>query len=542
MSEEQHAAAGAEASRPPPARGRRLAGLILVALAAGVLLAVSLGGHALWDPDEAKHAEVAREMLISGNWVEPHVAFQPYHHKPSLLYLLIGSSYRLFGVSEFSARLVPALAGWLTLLATYWFASGVGLRAGLLAALLLAACPLFVGVSRFTNFDGLVTCFTTAAALWLAAWLDAPTKRSIYPVYLFVGLGVLAKGPMALVVVIVPLLVCWLLGEHRWRDLAALRGALLLLVIVGVWAVPVGLAAPDYLLDFVWIHNVQRYLVPQRAFHPEPFYFFIPILLGALLPWSLLLPRIGRDAFRAGGGSRFLILYALWVVVFFSISSGKLATYVLPAIPALAVLAGRWLDGPAGDEQAAARTLLDLAAFLLALLLPSAGFVIGREAPNLLPLAAVFVPVTVAGLWLLWRGRKLAAGLRAATVTLCGGLLATLFVFNAVGGPAVSRLTSDADLAAAARAIGRPDRMVAFGVRPYSFLFYTGWPIVYQGSDEELRDALHGGGRVLLLSKEKQLARLDEVAGTLSLSEIARNGRHVLYRVASSAPSEPTQP
>ncbi|RMF25335.1 MAG: phospholipid carrier-dependent glycosyltransferase, partial [Deltaproteobacteria bacterium] len=189
MQREQAAAAGSAAATLP----RRWLGLVGVAVAAAILVGAGLGSYSLWDPDESKHAEVAREMVETGNWIEPQIAYQPYHHKPSLLYLLIGSVYRRFGVGEWQARVVPAIAGWLTLLAVYWYASATSARRGVLAVVLLASSPMFLGVARFTNFDALVTLFTSAAVLWLAAWVDRGGRGPVLPFYALVGLGVLAK-------------------------------------------------------------------------------------------------------------------------------------------------------------------------------------------------------------------------------------------------------------------------------------------------------------------------------------------------------------
>ena len=390
---------------------------------------------------------------------------------------------------------------------------------------------MFVGVARFANFDGLVTLFTGAAVLWLAAWLDRGKRGSIVPFYALVGLGVLAKGPMAAVVTLVPL--AWLLWRRdvEWRQLRPAPGAAVMCAVVGSWAVPVGIGAPQYLFDFVWIHNIQRYLVPQRAFHPEPFYFFVPVILGALLPWSLLLPWILRRGLGGSAGRRFLAAYSLWVVLFFSFSSGKLATYVLPAFPAMAVLGADWLGSDEAERNVWVPRLL-LAAAAVFLLLPVAGWAVAHhEAPGLEPYVLLALPAAISGGWLLAWGRSVLIRNRDATVVLCGGMLGTLLAFNAVGGAAVSSLVSDADLAAAARAGGKPDRVVAYGVRPYSFLFYTRWPIVYQASEDALRDALRTPGKVLLLTKRKRIDALLDIAGPLGFEEVAANARHLLVRV-----------
>ncbi|RMD81951.1 MAG: glycosyltransferase family 39 protein [Candidatus Dadabacteria bacterium] len=525
-----HKATATPLAQDGPSRKQRRRVLAGLAVAACAILVVGLrlGGHALLDPDESKHAEVAREMLVTGNWIEPQIAFQPYHHKPSLLYWLIAGCYRAFGVNEWSARLVPAAACCLTLLAVYWYASARVIGEGLLAVLLLGCSPMFLEVGRFTNFDALVTLWTATAALYLAWWLERGKEGPILPFYALIGLGVLAKGPMAAAITLVPLAVPLGTGDLRLGELRLGRGAAVLAAVVSSWAAPVALGAPRYLIDFLWVHNVQRYLVPKAAFHPQPVYFFVPVLLAALLPWSVLLPWVIEWSWRERGASRWLAAYACWVVIFFSLSSGKLATYVLPAFPAFAVLTARWLfaEAPARRGARFPRALLLIAAGLLVLAPLAGGLALAREAAQLARYSLLLLPAAATGAWALSSGRRWET--RRFVTVLSGGLLASLVLLHAAGGGVASYLSSDADLAAVARRIGRPDRVVAFGVRPYSFLFYTRWPLVYQVGDDEYRRALRAPGRTLVLTKDKRLERLAQIAGPIEFEEIARNHRHLL--------------
>jgi 4-amino-4-deoxy-L-arabinose transferase-like glycosyltransferase len=495
---------------------------------AAVLLGLNLGGYGLWDPDEAKHAEVAREMLLAGRWLEPTINFAPYHHKPSLLYLLIGLAYRVLGVTELAARLVPALAAAATLAIVYWHGSRTGVRRGLVSAGLLGSCAFFVLVGRFTNFDALVTAALTAAAFTYASWMEGARLRPPYATYALVGLGVLVKGPMALALLSLPIAFTVFTREVSAASLGLVRGGLLVVAIVGAWALPVSLHHWDYLRDFIWIHNVKRYLGGTPGFHDVPLYVFVPVIVAALLPWSPLSWFGARWGIERGGSERFLTVYALWVVAFFCLSSGKLATYVLPAVPALAYLVGAWLDGAAPGT---GRRTAGVCAALAAAVTPVAYLLFHQEARGFEAYAAVFAPASMAGATVVAMGRRrLPSSLRAMTI-VCSGVAATLLAFVCWGAGGVSRYTSDRGLAEAAMAVGKPDRFVAYGVRPYSFIFYTGWRAVYDVDADDYRGALEGQGRTWVLTKEKRLAGLHTIAPLLAYQEVARNRRHVLLEV-----------
>lgn len=517
--EEDRAAAG-------PSRST---GFLWVLASATVLLGARIGGLPLLDPDEAKHAEIAREMLEAGRWLEPLCYGQPYHHKPSLLYVLIGLCYRVFGVGELGARIVPAVAGLATIAVVYLYASRRSVADGFLASLLLMASTLFFAVARFTNFDGLLTLTTFAAAVLLSDWVASGGHdvRSLVVASVVAGLAVLVKGPAAAVLLAVPMLVC------GWRPLrnAPVRAYLLALasftVVVAVWWVPASFLHPDYVRDFVWVHNVQRYSVDADLFHPEPFWFFVPVLLVTLLPWSPVVPAAVAAGWRRGGGDRLLATYAVWVVVFFSLSNGKLATYVLPAYPAFAVLAARLLN----DEHARRRGVLSaIAAVIFVLAAPAAYSVLRREEPGFEYLALALVPTAAAGAWALLSRRMALATERGVIAAMSLALVGTYAIALTWFAPEVGRLTSDRDLAVAAMAAGpRPDAVVVHRVRPFSFLFYSGWPVVYKVSDDEYRAALTRPGRVLVLTKEARVESLPTTEPAVQLREIARNHRHVLY-------------
>ncbi|QDV40727.1 Undecaprenyl phosphate-alpha-4-amino-4-deoxy-L-arabinose arabinosyl transferase [Stieleria neptunia] len=329
-------------------------GLLLVV--AALFLFTNLG-YPLIDRDETRYAEIPREMLVSGNWVLPQLNFQPYYDKPPLLYWLCAISYRVFGVSEWSARLVPALAAFGTLLATMWFGNrNFGSRIGLFATGVLMLSVGFVFTSRYLLIDGVLTLLTTLSlfsvyeaikpavgkrTLHLGWWLAAAT---------FCGLAFLTKGPLALVLLLPPLIVFSWLTESYVAP--TIRHYLMLLgVVAGItapWLVAVSMQAPSFLVEFFYRHNVARF---AGEFHARPIWFFIPVLLLAGHPWTFLtIPYAGFLTSRTRSVSQsrppvlgFMMLWSGWCFVFFSIAKCKLPTYLLPAAPALSLMVGHYL-------------------------------------------------------------------------------------------------------------------------------------------------------------------------------------------------------
>jgi 4-amino-4-deoxy-L-arabinose transferase-like glycosyltransferase len=347
--------------------------LLLLALLPALLLYPCLSFRLL-EPDEGRYAEIPREMLARGDLVVPVLHGEPYLDKPPLFYWLVAGSYRLFGVSEASARLVPALAVHATILLVYLLGRrSLGGRAAFRAALLLTLAPGFVSVARLLVLDGLLTLWATLAVL--AAFEAVRGGRFAWGWWLTAtlacALGVLTKGPVAVVLLLPPL---WL---HRrlcggvgvpWR--AWLLFAVVLLAVNVPWYAALCLRVPRFAYYFFWEHHVVRFLTPFA--HEQGVFYYGPILLGGLLPGTLLLWPfakflLGHDAARLRAPELgYVLLAGGWCVLFFTLSACKLPTYVLPALPMLALALGYFLaHGP--WRRARALVPVGSAAFLLLL-------------------------------------------------------------------------------------------------------------------------------------------------------------------------------
>lgn len=349
--------------------------LLLVLLLPAAILYPTLDFHLL-EPDEGRYAQIPKEMLTHNSWVVPTLQGEPYLDKPPLTYWLVALSYKAFGVTPAAARLVPALCVHLTILAVYLIGRrSLGERAAFWAALLLSVAPGFVCIARMLLLDGLLTLCVTVSVLcgfeavrtgvlkpgwWIAAALAS-------------GLGFLTKGPISEVLLFVPLWAFAFLSGTSAR--VPLRWyALFAAIVVGVnvpWYVAMYREQPQFLGYFFWQHNVMRFLQPFD--HLQPIWYYVPILIGGLLPATVLLAAFARDLLRGEGSvSRpslaggFWLLAGLWCVFFFSCSGSKLPTYVLPAYPFLCLAAGEFVARTRWNSTIGTRLMVGaLAAFVL---------------------------------------------------------------------------------------------------------------------------------------------------------------------------------
>jgi len=329
-----------------------LAGGLLV-LVAGLLLFTRLSCPLL-EPEEARYAEIPRQMLAEGRFVEPVWRGLPYYQKPPLLYWLVMGSYTLLGVHDWAARLVPSTAALLTVLVTFWWGKRtVGLGAGLAGALILCLSARFIYLGRMLAMDGLL-CLWVVVALATAhvALSGLALRRGWWLLSAAAcGLGLLTKGPVALALVLVPVLAYQALDRRSartgWGPWLAYGG--LALGLAGPWYTAMAFHDPEAASTFFWLHNVQRFLDPLD--HARPLWFYLPALWIGMLPWTLLLVplakflvrRSARAAARRPPALGFFLLAFLWGLAFYSMAGCKRAGYILPVMPPLALVLGTYL-------------------------------------------------------------------------------------------------------------------------------------------------------------------------------------------------------
>jgi 4-amino-4-deoxy-L-arabinose transferase-like glycosyltransferase len=305
----------------------------------------------LFEPDEGRYAEIPREMLERGEWIVPYLHGQAYLDKPPLLYWLVMGSYHVFGVHDWAARVVPALALHACVLLTYLLGRrSIGERAAFWGALALSLAPGFMSMGRLLLLDGVLTALVLLAIL--SAFEAVRPKKSAWGWWivaaLATGLGILAKGPVALLLVGPPVwLHCRLNGKKDQPGLRAWTAFLGIALAVALpWYAAVCVRAPEFAYHFLWEHNVVRFLTPFD--HQRPVWFYGPVLLLGLFPATLLLVPFLRfllsadpEAVRQRSSELgFLLLAGGWCVFFFSMSGCKLPTYILPAFPPLCLTLG----------------------------------------------------------------------------------------------------------------------------------------------------------------------------------------------------------
>ncbi len=340
----------------PPVRAPALRDTLLLVLALALLFGFALGKRALWEPDEGRYAEIPREMVVSGDYVTPRLNGVKYFEKPPLFYWLQAGAIEVFGISEWSLRLWPALFAVLGCLAVYL--AGWRLydrRTGLLAAAVLATNPLYYELGRAVTLDMAVSVLITVALLAFLLGVEQPPGRSrrcyMWGCYACAALATLTKGLIGLVL---PGLVIgtWLVVMGDWRQLKKLyllSGAVLFLVIAAPWHVVVAWVNPEFSYFYFVHEHFLRYLT--RVHHRyEPVWFFVPVVLLGLYPWTVFLVQSVKASLPAAWIRRhqcsrelFLLLWAVLVLGFFSLSSSKLIPYVLPLLPPLALLIARYL-------------------------------------------------------------------------------------------------------------------------------------------------------------------------------------------------------
>lgn len=342
-------------------RGRALLGLTLGVLFARLL---SLATYPLMDTTEARYAEIGRKMVELGDWVTPWYDYGvPFWGKPPLSFWLTALSFKTFGINEFAARLPHFLLGALVLWLLWQWAALLGRQVAVYTTVLLTGAVLFLISSGAVMTDMSLVLGTTLAmrGFWLGLYgPPAQRRREGWLLFLGLGIGLLAKGPLVFVITGLPLAL-WTLWNRRlgevWRGLPWLSGFALALLMALPWYVLAERHTPGFLDYFIVGEHWHRYMTPgwkgdlYGHAHLAPRGSIWLFALEACLPWTLLLPLMawfGRRRLQALPAEQQLLRRYLWLnglmpCLFFTMAPNILATYVLPGLPALALLGGLWL-------------------------------------------------------------------------------------------------------------------------------------------------------------------------------------------------------
>lgn len=504
---------------------------------AAITFFVGLGRGAITDADEAFYAESAREMVASGDWITPHYNYEPRLQKPVLFYWLAAATYAVAGEGEMAARLWAAMAGLGLVLVTAacgrrWYDESTGLLAGAMVATSFG----YFSIGRMALPD-LPLAFFTTLAIWagLVAMLEEERRPRKWVVFAAIGLalGLLTKGPVGF---IIPALVVFPIFLIERRRLALSPGDLAMgLVVLAAVAAPWYLVmwmrhGTEYLQGFFLGDNLERFAT-SRFNDPRPWWFYVPVLAGGLLPWTPLtlvwagpfvqFLRRRRDVSAIDVR---LLLWAALPLAFYTLSVGKQPRYILPVLPPLAILLAssivertqewRGLDGTRSRPPRAVTVVAG--SLLCGLFLLLMGGLLFRLQPlliNVAPLYTQGAAVVIAACGLLVIATTVSRGWRLAPVAVAaaGALTFVSLQFGGLSSGGDDTVKQMAQLVQRART--GSEEVGTYGVFVRNLVFYTGVKTTDVITDEQAQQFLAQPGRALIVAPAGALDRLERERG-----------------------------
>ncbi len=344
-------------SHAAPGAGQRpLMDWLLLAGFCGFLFFFGLAYFGLLGADEPRYAQVAREMLARHDWITPTLGGKPWLEKPPLYYWQTMLAYSVFGVSDWAARLASAFDATLMVVAVYLFLRRFRPGFQLDGALMAASASGVIGFARAASTDmPLAATFGIAMLAWYA-WYESSGKRYLALSYVFLGLAMLAKGPVAPFLAAV-MIAIFAAAKGDYRLLARtcwLPGILLFVVTALPWYVAVQLRNPEFFRVFILEHNLARF-GKDLYHHTQPFWYYLPVALLGLVPWTMFIAAAAVETIRAWWTEKrelfqsedallaFLLIWLVVPVAFFSFSASKLPGYIVPALPAGTLLLAEYV-------------------------------------------------------------------------------------------------------------------------------------------------------------------------------------------------------
>jgi 4-amino-4-deoxy-L-arabinose transferase-like glycosyltransferase len=480
---------------------RETVGAIIAAAVAAILCFFHLGAYGLWEPDEARYAEIAREMLVLRDFIVPHLNYVPYIEKPPLLYWLSALAMRAFGVNEFAARFVNAAAACVGVAAVYLFARrAIDSRHAFWSAIILSTSALYALMAQVLTTDMLLTATITIALFtFFLHWREG--GGWCWVMYVAIALAILTKGPIGLVVPLVAGAI-FLVSERDWRHapgrFRVVPGLCLTAVIVAPWFVAVAIRQPDF-LDFYFVGEHLRRFFQSSYSHGQPIYYYAPVIIAGTLPWSVLVPFAPWRSLTPDPVRRFCLISAATIFVVFSCAGAKLIPYILPAMPPLAIVVASGLLGFTDHTRDSTRAAINcpdprrlaasgpLLGILGAGVMLAAIFAHRFASPNpmlvrpaLYLAGAIVLSAGALCFAAFWR-RDLAAGL----ATIAAAAVAVLVV-GSYGRIMAEPARSYAQLARAIAERAPDARLICYPRYIQSLPFYTGRRVILIGAKTEL--------------------------------------------------------
>ncbi len=476
-----------------------------------------LGSVTLFDVDEAVFAQATKEMTENNNWLTPTYNGINRYDKPILFYWLMAGSYKAFGINEFSARLPSATAACILVLSLFFFAKQTqGDKFALYTVVIFVLSLYFLVYSHASVTDMTLSLFISLALFSFYLYQENSEKRFfIYGFYFFSALAFLTKG---LIGIVFPFGVAsaYMFFIRKWSGIGKvfnLKGIMIFLVVAAPWYIAqLVVNGQEFVDQFIIKHHFKRYLDVISG-HKGPFYYYIPVLLAGLFPWSIFLPMGISNAVKTK--DRFFLYALIWfafVFIFFSLSTTKLPNYILPAVPAAAMLIASAMSRQADNM----KSWWKYSSLILALLmlLMAAAFMLSK--PYMLKYAIydinwVYMPAALLmsmGLLFLYS----AFSRKSFFLLISALVMAYLIILSAKSVPIASNFLQGAlhrySLYAKSR-LQPEQRIIVYKVNMPSILFYSDRKIINTGSVADMETALQSEGKPFLaITKTKQIEHL----------------------------------
>ena len=454
--------------------------------------------------DEGRYAEIAREMLVSSDWVTPRYNGYKYFEKPPLQAWATAATFQVFGIGEWQARLWTALTGFITILIVGFTGTRIyNARAGWLASVVLASSPMWIIGGHLNSLDMGLSSFLVAALCSLLLAQTSHNQNScrnwMWACWAFMALATLSKGVIGAAIPAM-VFIAYSLSTWDWKIWSRLRlfsGSILFLAITAPWFVLVAQRNPEF-LEFFFIHeHLQRFTQDAHS-RTGPIYYFVPLLLIGLLPWALQIPGAIAQAWnerrREFSPGWLLVCWFLVIFAFFSVSRSKLPGYIIPVFPALALIIGNRLDRLLGHSNTMALPWkIQTLGFAL---LGCVGFffldAIGKQArPDEIEAYAQYTYWIIAALVALvscsafaaWQSKR--NGIQSIVSFACGFFLCAIIA--GTGHETLGRAVSGIDLVERVKA-SIPPKVNFYSVRllDHTVPFYLGRTMIMVESPDEL--------------------------------------------------------
>jgi 4-amino-4-deoxy-L-arabinose transferase-like glycosyltransferase len=506
-------------------------------LLAALTFFAGLGRGAITDADEAFYAEASREMVASGDWITPYYNYEQRWQKPIAYYWLTSATYLVTGTSEFGARFWAAMAGVGLVLVTAaagrrWYGESTGLMAGAIVATNFG----YFSIGRMALPD-LPLTFCITLAIWASLVSTLEQERSPRKFVLLAacgfGLGFLMKGPVGLIIPAIVIMPLWMIERRSigLNPVDIVLGFLLMIAIAAPWYLLMWARhGQEYLNSFFIGDNFERFAT-DRFNDPRPWWFYLPVVAGGLLPWTPLaltwfgpVTQFFRGRRSIGTIDLRLLLWALFPLVFYSLSVGKQPRYVLPVLPPLALLLAssivertqEW-RGHGGIRSLPRRALPVIVGSLLSgLFLVALGILLYRAQPLLINVQPVFTTIAaaaivIAGVLVIVFAASSQWRLAPVVIALAGAITLPVIQYGALSSGGDDTVRQMARLVQQQR--GGNEEVGTWGVFVRNLVFYSGVKTTDVIDDEQARNFLNRSERALLVAPVTEIDRLERDHG-----------------------------